>query len=796
MSFPIYKQPDLKDCGPTCLRIISKYYGRNIPLQEIRNLSETTREGSSLLGLSDAAENLGFKSLGVKIDFNTLAEEVPFPCIVHWNKQHFVVVYDIVKSKKYNVKSITGKVQNTSDNRHFTIKISDPSYGLISYTQEEFIKNWIGENADEHTEEGIALILETTPAFFSEENSLSFGEGRSEDKTSIRFLFNYLFKYKSLVVQLAIGLLAGSLLSLIFPFLTQSIVDVGIQNQDLNFIYLVLIAQLMLFFGRMGIEVIRSWILLHLSARINISIISDFFIKLMKLPISFFDTRMTGDIMQRINDHRRIEQLLTNSSLNTLFSLVNLIIFSVVLLFYDYRLFLVYLFGAVSYIVWILFFLKKRKELDYKRFSQISQEQSKVIELVNGMQEIKMHNAEKQKRWSWEFLQVKLFKIQIKSLSLEQWQSVGGNFINQMKDIFVSFLSAKLVLSGNLTLGMMLAVQYIIGQLNSPLMQLIDFIKQYQDAKISLERLGEIHNKEDEENHDEQYVSEIPQKDIIVKDVSFRYIGSDNFVFENLNLSIPYQKTTAIVGTSGSGKTTLLKLLMKFYEPTKGEIGFAKNSTENLTQTKEHAKSPLLGKSAGLADSVERNRNERGKGDLGVRLKNIPPKLWRNHCGVVMQEGYVFNDTIAENIAVGEDSIDKQKLRKSVEIANIKDFIESLPLSYNTKIGNEGIGISGGQKQRLFIARAVYKEPECIFFDEATSSLDANNEKIIMENLEQFFKGKTAIVIAHRLSTVKHADKIIVLDKGKVVEEGNHTELVALKGEYFRLVRNQLELDN
>ncbi len=726
-KFPFYKQPDTKDCGPTCLRIVSKYYGKSISLQQIRNLSETTREGSSLLGLSDAAENLGFRSMGVQIDFNTLTEEVPFPCVAHWNKNHFVVVYKIDKNNK--------------------VYISDPSYGLITYTREEFIKSWIGENANENTEEGIVLILETTPAFFQTEFDAE------ESKASFTFLSKYLLKYKTLVIQLAIGLLGGSLLSLIFPFLTQSIVDVGIQNQDINFIYVVLLAQIMLFLGRMGIETIRSWILLHLSARINISIISDFFIKLMKLPISFFDTRMTGDIMQRINDHHRIEQLLTSSSLNTLFSLVNLIIFSIVLLFYDYRLFIVYLVGAVLYIGWISFFLKKRKELDYKRFSQVSQEQSKVIELINGMQEIKMHNAEKQKRWDWEFLQVKLFKIRIKSLSLEQWQSVGGNFINQMKDILVSFLSAKLVLSGNLTLGMMLSVQYIIGQLNSPLLQLIDFIKQTQDAKISLERLGEIHDKDDEEDKNEQYATDVPKQDIEIKDMSFRYIGSDVPVFENLSLTIPYQQTTAIVGASGSGKTTLLKLLMKFYDPDQGEIRIG-----------------------------------------NTNMKNISPRYWRDHCGVVMQEGYVFNDTIANNIAVGEDHIDKQKLRRAVEIANIKDFIESLPLSYNTKIGNEGVGVSGGQKQRLFIARAVYKSPEYILFDEATSALDANNEKVIMENLEQFFKGKTAVVIAHRLSTVRHADKIIVLDQGKVVEEGSHADLVDLRGEYYRLVRNQLEL--
>ena len=728
-KFPFYLQPDSKDCGPTCLRIISKYYKKNISLQQIRNISETTREGSSLLGLSTASEKLGFRSLGVQIDYTTLEEEVPFPCIIHWNNNHFVVLYDIDKK----------------DN----IYISDPSYGLINYKKDEFLKLWIGENADDKTEEGVVLILETTPAFFQTE----FEE--YESKASLTFLSKYLLKYKTLIVQLAIGLLVGSLLSLILPFLTQSIVDIGIQNQDLNFIYLVLLAQIMLFSGRMGIEIIRSWILLHLSTRINISIISDFFIKLMKLPISFFDTRMTGDIMQRINDHNRIEQLLTTSSLNTLFSLVNLVIFSIILLLYDYRLFVVYLIGSLLYVGWITFFLGKRKELDYKRFSRISQEQSKVIELINGMQEIKMHNAEIQKRWDWEFLQVRLFKLRIKSLSLEQWQSVGGNFINQLKDILVSFLSAKLVLNGNLTLGMMLSVQYIIGQLNSPLMQLIDFIKQTQDAKISLERLGEIHDKEDEESVNKEYAIDIPEKDIEITDMSFRYTGSDNFVFENLNILIPYQKTTAIVGASGSGKTTLLKLLMKFYEPNKGEIKIG-----------------------------------------NTNIKNISPVFWRDHCGVVMQDGYVFNDTIANNIALGEKYVNKSKLRKAVEISNIKEFIEELPLSYNTKIGNEGIGVSGGQKQRLFIARAVYKSPKYIFFDEATSALDANNEKIIMENLEQFFKGKTAIVIAHRLSTVKHADKIIVLDKGRVVEEGDHIELIALKGEYYRLVRNQLELGN
>lgn len=728
INFPFYKQPDAKDCGPTCLRIIAKYYGKVIELQQIRNLSETTREGSSLLGLSDAGEALGFRTLGIKNNFETLQNEMPLPCIVHWNNQHFVVVYKIKKDKVY---------------------ISDPSHGLITYTKEEFIKFWIGKNAHEKTEEGIALLLEPTPEFFKNEWD------NENSKRSFGYLTKYLFRYKGLVIQLVIGLAAASLFSLLFPFLTQSIVDVGIQTQDLNFIYLILLAQLMLFAGQTAIEVLRSWIMLHLSTRIHISLVSDFFIKLMKLPISYFDSRMTGDIMQRIGDNRRIEQLLTGSSLNVMFSLVNLVVFSFVLIFYNLQLFLVFLVGSIAYLGWILFFLKKRKELDYKRFSQVSNEQSKVMELINGMQEIKMHNAEKQKRWGWEFVQIRLFKVNMQSLTLEQWQSVGSNFINHLKDLLITFFSATLVVKGELTLGMMLSVQYIIGQLNNPLMQMVGFVRSLQDAKISLERLGEIHDKEDEEDLLNPKIYDLGHSDICIKNLSFRYTGNPDYVLEDLSLLIPKQKTTAIVGTSGSGKTTLLKLLMKFYEPNAGEI--------------------LLDK---------------------MKFNMISPSAWRGKCGVVMQEGFIFNDTIANNIAVGEDYVDKKKLQHAVETANIREFIESLPLSYNTKIGNEGTGISGGQRQRLLIARAVYKNPDYLFFDEATSSLDANNEKVIMENLNRFLVGKTAVIIAHRLSTVKNADQIVVLEKGKIVEIGTHKELVLAQKNYYELVKNQLELGN
>ncbi|UMB53927.1 peptidase domain-containing ABC transporter [Lutibacter sp. A64] len=724
-KFPNYKQTEAKDCGPTCIKIIAKYYGKIINTQQLRTLSETTREGSSLLGLSEAVESMGFRSLGVKLSFTKLLE-APLPCIVHWNKNHYVVVYKIKKGIIY---------------------ISDPAHGLITYTKDEFIKHWIGNNADKNTEEGIALLVEPTPLFYQEEFD-------KEEPFGFNFIFKYLFKYKKFIVQLIIGLLAGSLLQLIFPFLTQSVVDVGIKNQDVNFIYLILFAQLFLYIGKASLEIIRSWILLHLSTRINISLISDFFIKLMKLPISYFDVRMTGDLLQRINDHKRIERILTTSSLTILFSFFNLIIFSFVLGYYSFQILGVFVLGSVFYIAWVLFFFEKRKELDYKRFSQVSQEQSKVIELINGMQEIKLHNAERRMRWNWEYVQARLFKISTKSLALEQTQSVGSNFINELKNMFITILSAKLVIDGEITLGMMMAISYIVGQLNAPVIQLIGFMRDVQDAKISLDRLGEIHNKENEENEGDEKVTNIPlNAAITLKNISFRYTGGLEPVLKDVSFTIPTNKTTAIVGVSGSGKTTLMKLLLRFYELDKGEI-------------------------------LVSNFN----------LKNISQKVWRAHCGVVMQEGYIFNDTIAKNIAVGEDYVDTKKLIHAVDVANISDYIDGLPLGYNTKIGNEGSGLSTGQKQRLLIARAVYKNPKYLFFDEATSALDANNEMVIMEKLNTFFTDKTAVVIAHRLSTVKNAYQIVVLDNGKIVEVGNHEELIKQKGNYYNLVKNQLEL--
>ncbi len=554
-----------------------------------------------------------------------------------------------------------------------------------------------------------------------------------------------------------LSLIFGSLIQLIFPFLTQSIVDFGIANNNLSFITLVLIAQMVLFVSRMSVDFIRSWIMLHISTRINISLISDFLIKLMKLPIGFFDTKMTGDLLQRIGDHNRIESFLTGQSLATLFSFVNLIIFGIVLVYYSFTIFLVFLIGSALYIGWIYLFMKKRRELDHKRFREASAEQSNKIQLIQAMQEIKLQNAEKQMRWEWERIQVRLFKVSIKGLALSQYQSLGTVFINESKNLIITFLSAYLVVKGNLTLGMMLAIQYIIGQLNSPVSQIIGFVQSWQDAKISMERLGEIHNKEDEENPNEQKINILPtDKSLKIENIEFQYTPPHSeIVLKDVSLLIPENKVTAIVGTSGSGKTTLVKLLLGFYNHYKGNI--------------------LLGDN---------------------QLKNYSQAWWRSQVGAVMQDGFIFNDTIARNIAVGQENIDKLRLVEAVKTANIQEFIENLPLGYNTKIGSEGTGLSQGQKQRILIARAVYKNPQYLFFDEATNSLDANNEKIIMDNLNRFFKGRTVVIVAHRLSTVKNADQIVVIEKGEIVEVGTHEHLTNLRGVYFELVKNQLELGN
>lgn len=725
MKFTIYRQHDSKDCGATCLRIICKYHGKSYSPHTLRELTGITKEGVSILGISNASEKLGFRPISVKTNLDELKKETVTPFIAHWQQQHFVVVYRFHKEKVY---------------------VADPAEGKVTYSERDFLKYW-ANNEDDKNHKGIVLLLDPTPEFFSQEDE-------KLDKSKLSYLFRYLTPYKKLIGQLLLSLLIGSVIQLIFPFLTQSLVDVGIANNSLNFIYIVLIAQMVLFISRMIADFIRSWIMLHISTRINISLISDFLFKLMKLPIGFFDSKMTGDLMKRIDDHQRIEHFLTGQTLNTLFSMVNLLVFAVILAYYSLNIFIVFLIGSILYVTWIFLFMKKRRELNFKEFQEASVEQSRLIEIIHGMQEIKLHNAERQKRWNWESIQARLFRISIKGLVLQQYQQLGTVFINESKNIVITFFAAYSVIQGDITLGVMLAIQYIIGQLDVPINQFINFIHSFQDAKISLERLGEIHQKDDEENIEDYRISLLPQdKSISMVDIRFKYDLYGEDVLKGITLHIPQNKITAIVGTSGSGKTTLVKLLLGFYRENSGEIKVGENKHARFSQ-----------------------------------------EFWRSQVGAVMQDGYIFNDTIAQNIAVGHVNIDKVKLVEAVDIANIREFIERLPLGYNTKIGNEGHGLSQGQKQRILIARAVYKNPQYLFFDEATNALDANNEKKIMENLNSFFVGRTVIVVAHRLSTVKNADQIVVINDGKISEKGTHRELTNKKGEYYDLVKNQLEL--
>lgn len=736
VRFPFVKQHDAMDCGPSCLKMIASYYGKGFPLEMLRNECFVGREGVSLMGISKAAEKYGFRTVGGRFTFERLTNKVPLPCIVHWHQDHFVIVYKIKANRK----------------GEYVLFIADPGKGLLKYSQEEFLENWISIRSNGE-DKGIALLLEPTSNFYEQEDLQII-----KQKNKIQFLSKYFIKHKKFFTQLIIGLLIGSLLQLMFPFLTQAIVDTGITNQNLNFIWLIMIAQLMLLFGRTSIDFIRRRILLHISTRINISLLSDFFIKLMKLPMSFFDTKLFGDLLQRVEDHSRIERFLTVQTLNLFFSLFSFFVFGIVLLIYNIKILSVFMVGSFIYGIWIMFFLKKRRVLDYKYFEQQAINRSKIYQLINGMQEIKLQGCEQRKRWEWEDTQADLFDVNMQSLSLQQTQEAGSIAINEIKNILITILAATAVIHGELTLGMMFSVQYIIGQLNSPVEQIMNFIYQWQDVSISLERMNEIHSKDNEENK-EKSIRSLPEegeKSIQINGLMFQYEGPySKKVLNQITMNIPAGRVTAIVGASGNGKTTLIKLLLGHYTPTDGEI---------------------------LVD--------------GQPLDKFNLAWWRNQCGAVMQDGFIFSESIARNIAISDTDICIEKLKHAAKVANIDEFISQLPLSYNTIIGQEGQGISQGQRQRLLIARAVYRNPQFLFFDEATNALDANNERLIIENLTKFYEGKTVVIVAHRLSTVKNADQIIVLDNGMIVEQGNHETLTNKKGEYYKLVKNQLELGN
>ena len=728
MSFPFVKQHDAMDCGPACLKMVAGFYNRNYSLDFLRKKCYITKEGVSFLGLSEAAGKIGFRTLGVKIPFEILQEKVTLPCIVHWQQRHFITVYSI------------------KDNE---IRVADPATGLLKYSREEFEKSWVSTVTD-RKKTGLVLIIEPSPDLY---------EIEEEDKKpgGFRFLLKYFRLYRRYLGQLVAGLLLGSFIQLLIPFLTRAVIDVGINNNDIGFIYLILFAQLALVLGRMSVEFIRGWLLLHIGSRVNVAIISGFLQKLMSLPIAFFDTKLTGDILQRIDDNNRIEEFLTSASLSILFSFFNLVIFGIVLAVFSLKIFAVFITGTALYLLWVSLFMKQRERLDNVRFREMAASNSKLIGIINGMQEIKLTQSELSQRWEWEAHQAALFGIKVKALGLIQYQSAGATLINEVSNILITIIAAASVIKGGMTLGMMLAVQFIIGQLNVPVNQIIGFFRMSQDARLSLNRLSEVHNMEDEDAGDENRIAKLPENcSLQVNNLSFQYEGPRSpFALKDATLSIDQGKVTAVVGMSGSGKTTLLKMLLGFYSPVAGEI--------------------KLGE---------------------MPLSNLSLRTWRQNVGAVMQDGYLFQDSIARNIAPGSEEIDEQKLVKAAETANIRSFIESLPLGYNTKIGANGHGLSEGQKQRILIARVVYKDPRIVLFDEATNSLDANTEKAIVGSLSEFLRNKTAVIVAHRLSTVRNADKIVVLEGGMIAESGTHDSLIEKRGAYYNLVRNQLELGN
>lgn len=722
-KFPFYQQHDSLDCGPACLRMVSAYYGRKFSAHTLRQKSFIDRQGVSILGLNEAAQTIGMRSLAVRIPHSKL-DDIPLPCIAHWQNNHFIVVHKIKRRKVY---------------------VADPAHGLLTYSRGEFVRGWVtNQNSD-----GVLLLLEPTPDFFSQPKE------PSTNKTSILFLLGYLLGHKKAFGHIITLMFGATLLQLALPFLTRAIVDRAIPSQNISLLIAILGAQFMLFIGRTTGDFLRSRLLLHIGTRINIAIISDFLEKLMKLPLSFFNKKTIGDLLQRVNDHYRIEGFLTSTLLGVLFAVIQLLAFGAALAILNQPIFWVFLVGSLLNTIYVLFFLKWRRNLDYKRFTQLSNNQSMLIQLIRGMPEIKLNGGESQKQWQWQQIQENLYGINIESLKLGQLQQGGAGLIGDLKNIFIVFLAATAVIWGDLTLGSMMAIQYIVGQLNMPIMQLIGFVQAAQDTQLSLERLKEVHDIAEEDLGGRKLAKIPPRQNIAIKDSSFSYGGpAATPALTHISTIIPGGKTTAIVGHSGSGKTSLLKLLLKFYRPLEGKI--------------------MIG---------------------NLELEDLCSSAWRKQCGVVMQDGYIFSDTIARNIAISGEEIEGEKLFGALKVANIYDFVQTLPAGVDTKIGNEGLDLSQGQIQRILIARAVYKDPAYLFFDEATNSLDTTNERVIMNNLHHFFRGRTVLIIAHRLSTVQKADQILVLERGEIIEQGTHNELILAGGAYYQLVKDQLEIE-
>lgn len=731
--FECIYQRDSMQCGIACLAMICHHYGYRCSVDSITNLCHASAEGLSMLAISQAAQSLGMQATGAKLSLERLAQS-PLPCILHWKQNHFVVLYRIKGNKFY---------------------IADPAKGIIKLSKEEFANCWLSTHTDEEST-GVALILEPTQQFYA--NSDIKQQTKYDDSRSLKFFLGYISKYRKQFAIIALALIIGSVIQLVLPLLTQSIVDVGIQNQNIRFIWLILIAQLALTFSRTALDFIRRWILLKIGININISLLSDFFNKLLRLPMPTFDTKATGDLMQRMNDHSRVNNFVTQDTLNITFSAFTFLAFSAVLVSYSIKVFIIFIAGSTIYALWIAKFLCQRKVLDYELFEQRALDNNKTLEFITAMQEIKLHNCEQRRLSEWKNIQSNLLDVQSKALRLKQTQEAGGTFINELKNIIITATAANAVITGDMTLGMMLAVQYIIGQLSVPVEQLMAFIYSLQDVNISLERINEIRRQTDEDADTNTPVPNLQTNfsGITFSNVSFRYDPHAlTTTLSNINITIPQGKITAIVGASGSGKTTLLKLLLGYYPIEQGII------------------------SVGDTD-----------------IATINKKWWRKQCGVVMQDGIIFSESIARNIAIDDADIDTDRMISAAKIACIHDYITSLPLKYDTRIGRDGTGLSTGQKQRILIARAVYRNPQYIFLDEATNSLDANSERAIVQNLDKFYAGKTVIIIAHRLSTVRNAHQIVVLDKGHVVECGNHNSLTAARDAYYHLVKNQLELGN